>query len=537
MSANMKKLLNELFTDDSNIFDVEKLSEDEYRFSDGNNKFKVRLFGAEIIFSYWDDYNEMWMTSPTKNNKNNFKILNTVVYCFKEIIKNNKLPKIFFTGSVNNGLAKLYTVLFKKLKDFIIENGYVGFYTDDYPENHFFLIDKNDFDFEYWDRRFVEGSLIGYTPGENMKEKIKECTTISMVNSNGTTVSITSDDMDELSQIMRNAGLGDYLEFKDNIGDLPPITNDETEVVDTVVEPEDEVIDYSMNEIPPYEYDTDDYDFGIGDTGYEVEYDDPLDGVCDEIGYSVDGSNIVDNTVVDTVEDQTGYFNVSNAIVDDVIDYIGTKIGIEPVEIVQAEAGAIIYYSTPDMYSLMEFLPQELINLFPGMIYGAELLQDGYVNEVAELNASVPYDEDAEESLFNIKGTAHQSNLRYVPGMMSDNPMTDELRESIQSEIPDAKSFVENDIDLEDVLDCLNLGALPYKISTREETRLYNVIADYMYNRYIDEVYNGDRYKTSLTPFNFVSIASKYFQAAKIPLEDEGFSFEIPLEESTLKKS
>lgn len=278
-----------------------------------------------------------------------------------------------------------------------------------------------------------------------MKKNIKESTSISITNSDGSSFSITCDDANELNQIMKNAGLSNYLLPKDDLGDLPEISDDE-------IVP-DEIIDYTLDDIPSYEYDLGDYDFGIDATDYDISYEDPYGNLADEVGYVIDDE----------------------------------------------------------------------------------------LAEVAELNSSVPYEEDAEESLFNMKGTAHQSDLRYVPGMMSDNPMVDELRESTEDmitvnvvenndlneesnefddEVNDAMTYCREDIDDSDMLDALDLNQAG-PIDVRIKSILISKLANYLYTRYVEDITNGN---TQLTPNNFEGIASVIFEDRLWDLlQDEGF--------------
>ena len=253
---------------------------------------------------------------------------------------------------------------------------------------------------------------------------LKESTTISINNADGSSISISSDDINELTQIMKNAGLTMPTQYTNDVaidtdGDI--CVDDEIETTSDEYYDSDQSIDYIDSEIPSYDLvsDEDDYYFDLGDTGYDIDYEDPYGDLSDIVGY---------------------------------------------------------------------------------------------VEEVAELSASVPYDEDAEESGFNIKGTAHQSNLRYVPGMASDNPMVDELREGLdnefENELNDAISYCRDEMDESDMLDSLELGRSG-PIDIRVKQILISNLANYLYTRYVKDITNGN---SRLTPNNFEGIASSIFE-------------------------
>lgn len=271
-----------------------------------------------------------------------------------------------------------------------------------------------------------------------MAINLKESTSVNIINADGSSITITSDDINELTQIMKNAGLtmptqtvNDDISIETD-GDVE--ISGELDIVDYEDEylnqPKDSVYD---TEIPAYDLvsDEDEYYFDLGDTGYDIDYEDPYEDLSNEIGY---------------------------------------------------------------------------------------------VEEVAELNASVPYDEDAEESGFNIKGTAHQSNLRYVPGMAADNPMVDELREGLdnefENELNDAISYCRDEIDESDMLDALGLGQAG-PIDMKYKHILISKLANYLYSRYTNDIANGT---TALTPNNFEGMASYIFEDNLWHiLQDEGF--------------
>lgn len=389
--------LNELFKDNSSnniepyIFNYKNSYKIKgYKFSIDDNTYFVCNEDGEITFGLITDDNNL-ITSPTNLGKNQFKILSNVVQCIKLFLE-EKPKEIFFSGNIKNGLGKLYKTIFNRLQD---EN-YVSF-TDSKSElaTYFYYVRKDIFKPSKYN--IDNGSLRNYKIEEkskysqnslekNMKRKINEAVTISVQNTkNGYNNNVTMkfDDVNELAQLIKNAGIGDYVEIN---SELPDNVN----------------IGYS-----------DAFDFG--DRGNEEL--EPYDILATEVGYSSECLVIY----------------VDNSVVDVVIQYTNQKYNLNPIDIISYDDYTALIYTCGDICSVSEFLVNELLNICPGMIYGSNLI-DSYeeIEEGASIDAAIPYEYDAEESPYNIKGPAHQMNLRYVPGLMADNPMTDELRESVE---------------------------------------------------------------------------------------------------------
>lgn len=389
--------LNELFKDNSSnniepyIFNYKNSYKIKgYKFSIDDNTYFVCNEDGEITFGLITDDNNL-ITSPTNLGKNQFKILSNVVQCIKLFLE-EKPKEIFFSGNIKNGLGKLYKTIFNRLQD---EN-YISF-TDSKSElaTYFYYVRKDIFKPSKYN--IDNGSLRNYKIEEkskysqnslekNMKRKINEAVTISVQNTkNGYNNNVTMkfDDVNELAQLIKNAGIGDYVEIN---SELPDNVN----------------IGYS-----------DAFDFG--DRGNEEL--EPYNILATEVGYSSECLVIY----------------VDNSVVDVVIQYTNQQYNLNPIDIISYDDYTALIYTCGDICSVSEFLVNELLNICPGMIYGSNLI-DSYeeIEEGASIDAAIPYEYDAEESPYNIKGPAHQMNLRYVPGLMADNPMTDELRESVE---------------------------------------------------------------------------------------------------------
>lgn len=114
-----KQIVNELFKADS---DVEINKEGTtYSFSIDGNNYRVYLNGREILFAKQGTHRFI----PSGNNKNQFLVLNTVLKCVEDMLKSEK-GYYYFTGDENNGLARLYNTMFKRLKNDAVNLGYVA---------------------------------------------------------------------------------------------------------------------------------------------------------------------------------------------------------------------------------------------------------------------------------------------------------------------------------------------------------------------------------------------------------------------------
>lgn len=299
------------------------------------------------------------------------------------------------------------------------------------------------------------------------KKKLNECITVSITNANKTemnNITLTFDSVEELNQIISNAGLTDYVGIPSSEEEVEVLTVDDCEIIS--------------------------------------------DGIPTAIIY------------------------VDCDYVNDVIAFTAEEcFNMEPTQILQFDGYCGIVYSTSDMSTILNDMVAHITNEFPGMVYGSEMVEeDEVIKENAELNAAVPYEYDAEESPYNIKGPNHQMNLRYVPGIMADNPMVDELRESAENpfkkEIDKISDFVKKNVRVNDVYRSTGLTS-PKNIDSISEDTITHKIANFMFGEYIEKEYNGEIHKTRLKPSNFVGIASQYFNKIKPQLEKKGFTFDI----------
>lgn len=111
---NMERV-DELFNGGSDI-EITNLNNDRYTFTIDYSTYIVRReFNGEIIFSIRQNGREK--TSPVKNNKNQFLVLNTVVSIIKKLIESNPYDISYFSGDLSNGLAKVYSAMAKILKN------------------------------------------------------------------------------------------------------------------------------------------------------------------------------------------------------------------------------------------------------------------------------------------------------------------------------------------------------------------------------------------------------------------------------------
>lgn len=142
--------LIELFNKE-NIFPVKKENipniGDAYVFYVNGNQYIVNKNGWELNFAIKKEGERYFSTGPTNIDENQYKILNTVLYCMIDIIKETHMA-YYFEG--HGKLAKLYSSMFSKLKNEIIDLGYVGVVAPRGPYTQFLFIPKDEFDYEEW---------------------------------------------------------------------------------------------------------------------------------------------------------------------------------------------------------------------------------------------------------------------------------------------------------------------------------------------------------------------------------------------------
>lgn len=149
-----REIINELFKGDSDV-EIEKIDDETYQFIIDDERYDVFLDKNEIYFS-----NNSSRMTPTGNNKNQFIILNSVLRCIGLIFQNTNKDYYYFSGSNKNGLAKLYTIMFNRLKNesknydmFPLATG--SYYYDNYEtdwmeeigKTFFYFIRKNSPDY------------------------------------------------------------------------------------------------------------------------------------------------------------------------------------------------------------------------------------------------------------------------------------------------------------------------------------------------------------------------------------------------------
>lgn len=153
--------IDELFKGDS---DVEIIKTGKgYEFEIDFILYQVYTRRGEIYFANMDGDDTF---QPSKNNKNQFLILNTVITCVEQILKTKEI--YYFSGSNKTGLGKLYSIMFKKLKNKAIEMGYV---TLECGEHHF---DEDSlFDTDYKPFKKINGEeYFWFVPKEMMTDYV-----------------------------------------------------------------------------------------------------------------------------------------------------------------------------------------------------------------------------------------------------------------------------------------------------------------------------------------------------------------------------
>lgn len=159
-----REIINELFKGDSGVEIKEMLG--TYYFNIDNINYEVYENNSEILFAIGNTGHSRF--DPIKNNKNQFLVLNTVIKCVEQILKTKEI--YYFSGSNKNGLGKLYSIMFKKLKNKAIEMGYV---TLECGEHHF---DEDSlFDTDYKPFKKINGEeYFWFIPKEMMTDYVYE---------------------------------------------------------------------------------------------------------------------------------------------------------------------------------------------------------------------------------------------------------------------------------------------------------------------------------------------------------------------------
>lgn len=143
-------IIKELFNK-TDIYPVEKKDIPNYgnvdTFTVDGNLYIVQKDGWELNFAIKKKGDRFFSTKPTEFGSNQFKILNTVLYCMYNIISNEH-QAYYFEG--HGKLAKLYSYMFDKLKHEIISLGYIGVVAPRGAYTQYLFIPKDEFDYEEW---------------------------------------------------------------------------------------------------------------------------------------------------------------------------------------------------------------------------------------------------------------------------------------------------------------------------------------------------------------------------------------------------
>lgn len=154
-----------MFKTDSDV-EINKQGNAYYFFID-NAPYKVYTTNGEIVFENGNEIGKERFV-PSKNNKNQFLVLNAVITCVEQILKTKEI--YYFSGSNKNGLGKLYSIMFKKLKNKAVSMGYV---TLECGEHHF---DEDSlFDTDYKPFTKINGEeYFWFIPKEMMTDHVYE---------------------------------------------------------------------------------------------------------------------------------------------------------------------------------------------------------------------------------------------------------------------------------------------------------------------------------------------------------------------------
>lgn len=118
-------IVNELFKGDSDV-EIEKIDDESYQFIIDDELYNVFLDKNEIYFA-----NDSSGMTPTRNNKNQFIILNSVLKCVDLIFQNTNKDYYYFSGNNLSGLSKLYEIMFSKLKNNVKKYNLFPIFTND----------------------------------------------------------------------------------------------------------------------------------------------------------------------------------------------------------------------------------------------------------------------------------------------------------------------------------------------------------------------------------------------------------------------
>lgn len=157
--------IDELFKGDSDV-EIYNIDDNGYGFDINGKKYGVNLPNSEIVF--YQKNNGTMVFTPTEHNSDQFLVLNTAIKCIQKLIQDSNKPIIFFTGDEDNGLSKVYSIIFNKLKNDVKKYNYIPISTKKYCwSNAKWRVSSLDNDYFY----FIKEDTL---EGKEMIEKAKE---------------------------------------------------------------------------------------------------------------------------------------------------------------------------------------------------------------------------------------------------------------------------------------------------------------------------------------------------------------------------